>query len=121
MEALRAIDIKHCEVGTVSSLKDGSVKFTVYTCELRPSESGALMQLHGKACQVALLPENVDEFETVEVLTEREGKTQSERLYATLFVVWKSDPKHQEVPFNLWRERKMEAIIDYAKKQIKES
>jgi len=121
MNDLKAIDIKNCEVGPVTSMKDASVKFVIYSPELRPSEAGALMQFHGKACQVALIPHDVEEFECIEVTTEREVKSTSQRLYNVLYMIHKTNPEYQNVPFEVWRLQKMEALIEKLKKQIKEA
>ena len=56
MSDLKAITLKHVEIGTVASMRDGSVKFTIYTAELKPSECGSLMQFHGKSAEIALIP-----------------------------------------------------------------
>lgn len=59
--------------------------------------------------------------ELVEVTTEREVKSPTQRLYSVLYLVYKTNPEFHKLPFDAWRQVKMEAIIEYAKKQIKES
>ena len=86
---MQGIALSDCEIGTVSSMKDGSVKFTVYTAELRPSERGTVMEYHGKACAVVVKPHDDNAPEIVRVDTERSKKSQSQRIHAVLFLVWK--------------------------------
>lgn len=120
MSEYKAIKLKDVEVGTVSSMKDGSVKFSIYTAELRPSESAALLPLHGKACSILIEPQTGSEMEMVEVTTGRDVKSSSQRLYACMFLVWKSNPELQGVPFAVYREQSMEKLITHVKTKIKD-
>lgn len=88
---MQGIDIRHATIGTVSSKSDASVSFRVNTPELRPSEAGALMAWHGKACRVSILPdETAVPEEMVGVDTERAVKTPGQRLRAVIFLDWKN-------------------------------
>lgn len=111
-----SIDLLNCEVGTVSSMKDGSVKFTVYTAELRPSERGLIMEYHGKACRVAVFPHEGTPESEVSVETERGSKTPEQRLHAALFVLWKNDG--EGVDFDTFYRRKMEKFLDHVKAKL---
>jgi hypothetical protein len=53
---LKALHIVNCEMGSITSRADYSVKFSVVTPELRASESGELIRLHGKAVSVLITP-----------------------------------------------------------------
>jgi hypothetical protein len=108
---VKAIDITNAEIGTVSSRQDGSVAFRVITPELRPSEAGAVMGFHGKACRVLIAPHEGVPEETVAVDTEREQKTPSQRLRGVLFLVWKKGHS-QAGSFEDFYARKMEAMIE---------
>jgi hypothetical protein len=110
---MKGIALDNCEVGTVSSMKDGSVKFTVYSAELRPSERGVVMEFHGKACAVVIKPHDTAPEEIVKVDTERTVKTPSSRLRAVLFVFWQ-----QQNPTDEWGRRAAHGTFEefYAKR-----
>lgn len=112
---MKGIALESCEVGTVSSCKDGSVKLTVYTAELRPSEKGLVMDFHGKACAVTIMPSE-GEFETVKVDTERDTKTPSQRLRSVLFLCWKNHGS--EGTFDDYYNKRMEKILDWLKTEL---
>lgn len=88
---MHAVDIKHATIGTVSSRVDGSICFRVVTPELLPSQAGAMLGWHGKACRVAIFPDEGTPEEVITVEMEREGKTPGQRLRAVLFVAWKNE------------------------------
>ncbi len=113
MSDLRAIRLADVEMGTVSSMKDGSVKFTIYTCELRPSESAALLPLHGKACALLIEPHTGEALEMVEVNTERNVKTPSQRQRAAFFVLWKKATERGKtnMPFDTFLAKEQERIM----------
>lgn len=113
---MKGVALENCEVGTVSSMKDGSVKFTVYTAELRPSERGLVMDFHGKACAVTILPTETQE-ELVRVTTERDTKTPSMRLRNVLLVHWRQEG--QQGDFESFYSQKMNLIIEgYKQKNL---
>jgi hypothetical protein len=112
---LRAIEIKHCQCGQVASRVDGSVSIKFITPELRPSEAGALLLLHGKNVCVSIVPHDGPPAQTVRVDTERKVKSQSERLYAVLYVIWKQNPVGN---FEDFRRARMETIIEETKREL---
>lgn len=114
---MKAIDLRNCEIGTVSSQKDGSVAFRVHTAELRASEAGAVMQYHGKACRVLIAPHDVEPDETMEVDAEREHKTPSQRLRSVLFLWFKQEGKIGE--FDAFYRHRMEQLIEHVKAKLK--
>ena len=54
-------------MGSITSRADYSVKFSVVTPELRASESGELIRLHGKAVSVLITPLDGADADVVEV------------------------------------------------------
>lgn len=116
MSTLRAIEIKHCQAGSVTSRSDGSVKLSFVTPELRPSESGALILLHGKNVCLSIVPEDAPPAELVRVDTERQGKTPGQRLRAVLFVLWQT--QGQRGPFETFYDVQMENYINAVKEQL---
>lgn len=113
---MNAIDLHNCEVGTVSSMKDGSVKFSVYTAELRPSEKGGVMEFHGKACRVAVFPHEGEAPETIVVDTERGSKTPGQRLHSVLYVLFQHEKP--EGDFDTFYKRSMEKFIEHVKAKL---
>lgn len=113
MDAIELID---ATIGTVSSREDGSVAFRVITAELRPSEKGLVMDYHGRACAVTIKPHQGEPDKTVKVATERTTKTPSQRLYNTLFVLWKQEGG--KGIFDEFYNRSMEAFINSVKEQL---
>ncbi len=113
---MRAIEIKHCQAGSVTSRQDASVKISFVTPELRPSEAGALLLMHGKNCCVSIVPEDVAPTECIKVNTERGAKSPSQRLRGALFVLW----QQQRVggSFEDFYIRQMEPLIDAVKEQL---
>lgn len=111
-----SLDIHNCEIGTIQSRADHSVAFRVVTPELRPSEAGALMQWHGRACRVTIHPHDGTPDTVVTVTTERESKSPSQRIRAVLFILWKQDG--QPGTFDAWYENRMNLLIEKLKEKI---
>lgn len=113
---MKAVEIKHCQAGSVISRPDGSVKLSYSTPELRPSEAGALLQLHGKNVCLSIVPEDVEVEEVVRVETERDTKTPSQRIRAILFLLWKQEG--QPGTFDSYYSTRTEKIIEHLKSKL---
>lgn len=114
---MKAVEIKHCQAGAVTSRQDGSVKISFVTPELRPSEAGALIILHGKKCCVSIVPEDVPPEEKISVDTERGEKSPSLRLRSVLFV-WFQQQRPEHTTFEPWYREKMETLIEHVKAKL---
>lgn len=114
---MRAIEIQHCQAGSVTSRQDGSVKISFVTPELRPSEAGALIAFHGKNCCVSIVPEDTAPESALKVSTERGGKTPSQRLHAVMYLVWRQSQPNAET-FEAFYARQMEELINTCKAQL---
>jgi hypothetical protein len=112
---LTGLEIVNCEIGTIRSRKDHSVVFSVETPELRVSESGQLMQWHGRACTVRITPHDTPPLEMVRVDTERATKTPSQRLRNCLFVLWQQNPVGT---FNEFYDKRLEFYINEVKSEL---
>lgn len=115
---MKAVELLHCQAGSVLSRQDGSVKLSYVTPELRPSEAGALLLLHGKNVRLTIIPEDVEVEETISVETERDTKTPSQRLRAILFVTFKEQERSGS--FQAFYEVEMDKIINHYKKKLPE-
>lgn len=114
-----SIDIHNCLMGAITSRVDHSVAFRVITPELRASESGALMGLHGCSVRVVLFPHD-KEIEEVSIKTEREQKSNSARFRAVLFVAWKEGAydKREGESFDAFYDRQYDKMITFWKEKL---
>lgn len=112
-----SLDIQNCEMGTIASRADHSVAFRVITPELRPSEAGALMAWHGRACRVTIHPHEGEPDEVISVKTEMDRKTPSQRMRGVLFLIWKAEGQPGS-RFDPWYEDRMEQLIEKLKAKL---
>ena len=113
---MNGIELVNAEIGTVSSRADGSVAFRVITGELRPSEAGLVLQYHGRACKVTILPHEGTPPEIVTVDTERKIKSKGERLRGIHWLVWQRQGSKGD--FEHWYSTCFESIMDGLKQQL---
>ena len=116
---MRAIDIKHAEIGQVSSRVDGSVAFRVITPELTLEQRATILGLHGINSRVMLEPIDVSIEGLDEVTTERDVKTPCQRLRAIIFVHYKESNVGGD--FEIFYRNQMTKICDgYKQKNLPE-
>lgn len=113
---MKAIEIQHCQTGAVTSRADSGVKISFITPELRPSEAGVLIQMHGKNVCISIVPEDVAPDEVVKVATEREQKTPGQRLRAVIFCLYQQ--LKPPGPFQPFYDAEMEKFIDHIKANL---
>jgi len=110
-------------IESISTRKDRTVSLRIGTQELAPDTAGQLLGLQNKLAYVAI---NAAEFQPSEVemllkanddLTDM-GKSSSERLRNTFYVLWKQEDKGFKDFTDYYRHR-MENIINLLKTQIK--
>lgn len=116
MSSFKAIDLKHSVIERISSRKDRSLSFSVSTPELTSEQAAAFLALHGANCRMMIQPLEVEADALVEIKTEREAKTQAQRIRACIFVMWKQGGK--KGTFEDFYQRKTEKIIDWLKTQL---
>ncbi len=107
---MKAIDIRHSEMGSVTSRVDGGVAFRVITPELTLDQRATLLGLHGKNVRCMLEPIDVPVAGMDEVTTEIDQKTPCQRLRAVLFVHYKACGLIGD-DFEAFYRRQMERII----------
>ena len=110
---MKAIDIRHSEVGTVTSRVDGAVRFSIITPELTLEQRAVVLGLHGKNVRCMLEPIDVPVEGLVEVESEAEPKSKCQRLRSVLYVWWKQ--KSNGNNFEEFYHIKMESIITKVK------
>ena len=103
-------------INSIRSRKDGSLGMSVETPELTTEEKVALMELQGVYLTTLLLPKDTPNAPTIKVDTELNTKTPSQRLRATLFVLWKQ--KGEQGQFESFYNLYMEKIIDRLKSEL---
>lgn len=113
---MKGIDLHNCCIGTVSSRADHSIRASFETAELPPEFAAIILALHG--CAVRILIEPLDSEEVVEVKTEKDVKTESSRLRAVFFILWKQGG--QVEPFAAFYASQMEKIISHYKTKIQD-
>lgn len=121
---MKALDLRSCEIGTVSSRRDKSVRFSIETAELTAEQSGALMSYHGQAARVFVAPHEGEADELVEVTTDRDTKTPGQRLRACLFVLYKQqtvEPGKELLTFERFYCDEMEKFINHVKAKLPEA
>jgi hypothetical protein len=113
----RAFHFQTAEIGSSSSRKDRSIAFRVITGEIPPEHMAQFFPLNG--CNVSLLvtPHEQDEGdEPIEVDSEVDKKSQSERLRAVLFCIW--DKKGRKGKFSDFYYQKTDDIIEWLKTKL---
>lgn len=83
------------QVEAIASRKDNTLKITLGTQELNPSDCGQMFGLMNKLCTVGIAPNELEK-EDIETLQNSKlniedvpnGKTPSQRLRSVLFVYW---------------------------------
>lgn len=115
---MKAIDIKHAEVGTVTSRVDGAVRFAIITPELTLDQRATVLGLHGKNVRVMMEPIDTPVEGLVEVESEAEPKSKCQRLRAVIYVWYKQElnrSREGAPTFEQFYNMKMESIIDRIK------
>lgn len=107
---MKAIDIKHAEIGMVSSRKDGALRFAVITPELTLDERAVVLGLHGINVRIMVEALDVPTDGLVSVETEMDVKTPCKRLYDIIFVHWNEAGKIGE--FGEFYRKQMGKICD---------
>lgn len=108
---MKAIDIKHAEIGMVSSRKDGAIRFAVITPELTLDQRATVLGLHGINVRIMVEALDVPTTGLDEVTTELEHKTQAQRLRAVIFVHFKTH-QDKESDFETFYRKQMDWLIE---------
>jgi len=109
------------QIQGISTLKDKTMKLTVYVSRELPGEEKAqifdLEQCEGWFCfskneiQEKDIPKENAKFETNQ-------KSPSERLYSVLYIYWSQNYSGVHKDFNLWRASEMERLIQAYKDKL---
>lgn len=108
-------------VSSIRSLKDGSVSVCVETNELSPAKAGELFSFRKKVVMMYLSPKEVvtqkelDQVNSIDV--EFQGKTQSQRMRAVLYILHQQQPEGYQKFEDFYR-FKTEQIIEHLKSKL---
>lgn len=109
-----------CIIESLRTLKDGSVRITVDTYELTPSDFAALAGFRNKAGFLLFKEARFEEGDLEhipDVVPEIKGdKTPSQRLRGVFYRLWEQTDKSTN--WKHWYEEKMEAVISYYKEKL---
>ena len=99
----------------IRSKVDRSLGLTLSTPELSTEERAEFMNLQGISCMATFEPLE-EKVETVEIKGEVSTKTQSQRLRAVLFLLWKR--AGEKGTFEEYYRNRTERIIEHLKGQL---
>lgn len=109
------------QIEAIASRKDKTIKLTIGTQELHPSQASELFALNQQFCYLALKPEyfTKEEMDSIEDLkTDLDSvKTPSQRLRGILFINYQQDSKGYK-DFNTYYIAMMEKICEFYKSKI---
>lgn len=93
----------------VSPLKDGGMSLRFHTNEVDAKDKTKLMNFYQTFGWLQFSDHSISQLPDKPVEREPGSKTPSQRLRASLFVLWKS--RYADMPFDVWYEQQMEKII----------
>jgi len=103
-------------INSIRSRKDKSVSFSSETPELSNEERNVFFDLQGINCNILIEPqeEKIDELVKVDKLVET--KSQSQRIYSIIFLIWKQNGEKGE--FKDYYYRQTERLIEKLKTNL---
>jgi hypothetical protein len=108
-------------VESLRSRKDKTIAITLGTSEVSPDKAGKLFNTNGHivTCYLSIKEQITDsEKEIIDSIeAPPQGKSPSQRMRNTLFVLWQQKPEGYE-DFNLFYLREMEKMIDHIKLKL---
>lgn len=104
------------ELKGVSTLSDGGISLRFHTMEIKPEQKAALMEFAGKYGWMQFSDSEIHEVPRETPNREVGTKTPSQRLRASLFVLWQD--RYSDVPFDNWYSEQMDKIINKIKERL---
>lgn len=102
-------------ISSISAKVDGSIGYRINTPELNHDEKAIIFELQNQNVEVTIIP--TGEKDIVEVKTEKNDKTPSQRLRSVMYILWTQNNEGNEI-FDSFYQRKMNAIIEKLKEKI---
>lgn len=100
----------------IRSRKDGSLGLSVSTPELSFEEKAMFMELQGVNVGLLVEPSDEEKIEVHQVDADINHKSQSQRIRAILFILWKQNSEGTD--FESYYMKKTEQIIEILKAKI---
>lgn len=113
MTSPRSFHFQNAQIGTISSRQDKSIGFRVNTGEIAPENAAHFFRLQGLNVELLITPLDREEGdEAIEVKSEAEQKTLSERIRGALWVLYKQQGKQGEFRdfYEKWQTKWLEHI-----------
>lgn len=105
-------------ITSISSKQDGSLGLRLSTPELTPDEKVAFLEIQGLNTIVLIQPTDFESKEIKEIKGELDTKTPSQRLRATLFVLY--NQQGGQGTFEEFYLKYMEKLIDFVKNKLED-
>lgn len=102
-------------ITSIRSKVDRSIGFSCETPELNNEEKAEFFGLQGLNLNLTIEPTDTDEKETMEIKTEMDEKTPSQRLRSVLFLLFKQQGGDD---FNSFYRKTMERCIEQFKSKL---
>lgn len=115
-ENLRAILLAQAEITSISARKDKSIRFSVETGELTDEHRAAFFNVQGINVRMLVEPNDAEAGPPIEVKSEKEQKTCSQRLRGALYVFWQQSGSPGD--FEVFYRSKMENLIRDVTKRL---
>lgn len=112
------------EIGSIRTMKDGSVSLTVHTPELNETQAAQMFGLRNKIAFAYISPREVTANEKAimdSLDVELKGKTPGQRLRNVLYVYWEQNHKNDALipkTFEEFYKQKMEIFIEGIKQEL---
>lgn len=105
-------------ITSLTAKVDGSLGMRVVTPELSNEEKTEFFNIQNKNIILTITPIDEPFTESVEVKSEVDEKTPSQRLRGVLFILWKQEYQDKYGTFNEFYQKTMERIIDQYKLKL---
>lgn len=102
-------------ITSLRSKVDRSISMSITTPELTAEEVAYFFQLQGSSLEMLLSPKD-EEAPTVKIDKDLNSKSQSSRIRAILYILWKQD--NEDMDYETYYKAKTEKIIEHLKSKI---
>jgi hypothetical protein len=109
--------LKHqATISTISAKVDGSVGYRVNTPELTNDEKTAIFSMQNQNLEILISP--LGAKEVIEVKTDLNQKSQSQRIRSVIYLLWEQKP--EGMTFEQYYQNKTEKYIEHLKGLIEQ-
>lgn len=114
---MKAVSL-YAVIDSIRSKVDHSLGLTVSTPEMSTDEKALFFDLQGLNVNLTITPMEEPVDETVEIKSEAEPKTRSQKLRSVLYVLWQQDFKDKYPTFTDFYNQKMDQWIEDIKVKL---